>query len=150
MIITDWIQTGATVVLVIVTIFYAKYTKTLAQVGKEPILDIKQYSILNIRSDIEIDNLSEFFAKHILIKLKRKDNAEIIYSGPKVLYPHNSGVYKAIENPVFNPFKEGEKLFVECKSILGKKTTFTYIYEEKRMDIGKEIPARFTLIDVLQ
>lgn len=147
---TDWIQAVSTVVLVVVMIIYTFYTKSLAQIGKEPVLDIKRHSILNVRCYIEIENLSEFFAKNILIKLIRIDQMEINFDGLKVLYPKKTGLYKAIEKPLFKSFERGDKLIIECKSILGKKTIFKYIYEEKRIDIDKEIPAKFNLIDVSQ
>jgi len=50
---TDWIQAIATVVMVCVTLFYTYYTKSLAQIGKEPVLDIRHPTILNVRCDID-------------------------------------------------------------------------------------------------
>lgn len=145
----NWLQAGAAIILVFVTIFYTIYTKSLSQIGKEPIIDIKHPSILNIRCDLEVDNISGFFAKDIVIKLKRQDK-EIIFSGPKVLPPKKDGHYTATEAPLFRSFIVGDNLIIACKSILGKKTTFIYSYEEKRMDIDREIPAHFSLNDVFQ
>jgi hypothetical protein len=148
---TDLIQAVATVVLVVVTVFYTFYTKSLAQMGKEPILDLKNHpSVLNIRCDLEIENLSDFFAKDIVIMIKRKDKTDINCCGPKVLYPHKVGVYKAIENPFFKSFVAGDKIILDCKSISGKKTKFEYIYEDKKIDMDKEIPAEFSLNNVTQ
>lgn len=146
--VTDWIQAASTIVLVIVTICYTRYTKTLAQIGREPILHTSVPTALNIRCDLEIINDSEFYAKEISLALKRTDATTISFSGAQVISPKGVEKYKAIEQPFFKSFEPGDKMILKSKSILGRQTVLIYEFKTKEFDIDKEIPAGFNLIDV--
>lgn|GEM_PF-3046751 len=146
--VTDWIQAVSTIVLVIVTICYMRYTKTLAQIGREPILHISVPTTLNIRCDLEIINDSEFYAKEISLNLKRTDATNISFSGAHVISPKDAEKYKAFEQPFFKSFEPGDKMILKSKSILGRQTVLVYEFKAKEFDIEKEIPAGFNLIDV--
>ena len=146
--VTDWIQAASTIVLIIVTICYTRYTKTLAQIGREPILHISVPTMLNIRCDLEIINDSEFYAKDISLNLKKTDDTIIIFSGAYVISPKSTEKYKAVEQPFFKSFEPGDKMILKSKSILGRQTALVYEFKAKELDVDQEIPAGFNLIDV--
>ncbi len=152
MIAAAWVQAISTVVLVIITIFYVLYTKSLTQSGKEPILFIRNPSVLNTLFQIEVYNQSDFFAKEVSLTYIFESGDKLSFDGEKILFPmkgisRHKIIFSVIQQPIFE-LNEGDKIKIECKSILGKKTTQLWEYKNSGETQNGYSQHRFFLIDI--
>lgn len=152
--IAAWVQAISTVALVIITFFYVKYTRSLAQLGREPVLFIGDYGVVNILFEVKIQNRSDFFAKNIEVFFLSGEEERISLNGPKVLYPQrgvskHEGCYKGIREPSFK-IDAGDLVEILYQSVTGKRFKQIWRYEEYEDKENKTKPYRFVLIDITE